>query len=102
VYCLYWCAWRLAFESGERLTPVVTDGVLVDTRPVGNRYPPYLAWAARARRWAYVLPYDQDTPALLVLLARYKVPYAHWHWGNASVFDGPARPGFPPRVVSSQ
>jgi len=101
VYCLYWCAWRLAFESGERLIPVVTDGVLVDTRPVGNRYPPYLARAARARRWAYVLPYDQDTPALLVLLARYKVPYAHWHWGNASVFDGPARPGFPPRVAGN-
>ncbi len=102
VYCLYWCAWRLAFESEERLIPVVTDGVAVDTRPVGNRYPPYLARAARARRWAYVLPYDRDTPALLALLARYRVPYAHWRWGDASVFDGPAWPGFPPGLVGGE
>ncbi len=102
VYCLYWCAWRLAFESGEQIIPVVTDGVAVDTRPVGNRYPPYLAQAARARRWAYVLPYDRDTPALLALLARHKVPYAHWRWGDASVFDGPARPGFPPTPAGSR
>jgi len=102
VYCLYWCAWRLAFESGERLTPVVTDGVAVDRRPVGNRYPPYLARAARARRWAYVLPYDADTPALLAALARYKVPYTRWRWGNGSVFDGPVRPGFPPGLADSR
>jgi len=99
VYCLYWLAWRLDFESGERLTPVVTRGLAVDPRPNGNRYPPYLAAAARARRWAYILPYDVDAPALAALLRREGVPYARWRWGNASVFDGPARPSFPPTLA---
>lgn len=96
VYCLYWLAWRLAFESGERLIPVVTDGLAVDPHDNGNRYPPYLARARTVRRWAYVLPYDVGAPQLEALLRRDNVPYSRWRWGNDSVFDGPVSKRFPP------
>jgi len=36
---------------------------------------------------------------LTALLRREGVPYARWRWGNASVFDGPARRSFPPTLA---
>lgn len=101
VYCYYWLAWRLAFESKERLIPVVTWGLQVDAHPGGNRYPPYLARARDVRRWAYILPYDVDAPALDALLRRKHVAYSRWRWGDASVFDGPVSRDFPPILPAS-
>jgi hypothetical protein len=74
---------------------VVTQGLAVDPDGNANRYPPYLARAVHARRWAYILPYDVGAPALVALLRKHHVPYTRWHWGNASIFDGPVRPDFP-------
>jgi len=100
VYGDYWVVWRLAFTSDERLIPVVTLGLTVDHNPRGARYPAYLARAARARRWAFILP-DRDVPAFLARLrrshARYhrwrwgasSLFYNHWNWGTPNVFDGP-------------
>jgi hypothetical protein len=102
VYSLYWLAWRLAFESSERITPVVTSGLAIDPRSDRNRYPPYLSRAARSPRWAYILPYDIHVPELLILLRRYHVAYNRWHWDNASVFDGAAGPNFPPMLPAGQ
>jgi len=103
VYGDYWVVWRLAFESGERLTPVVTLGLTVDHNPRGARYPAYLARAARAPRWAYIVP-DRYVPALVARLRRHHAPYRRWRWGDSSLFynhwnwgrpnvvDGPGRP----------
>ncbi len=103
VYGDYWVVWRLAFASGERLIPVVTLGLTVDHNPRGARYPAYLARAAHARRWAYILP-DRDVPMFLARLRRQHRPYRrwrwgdsstfynHWNWGRPNLFDGPGPP----------
>lgn len=106
VYADYWVAWRLAFESHERLAPVVILGMNIDHNPRGDRYPPEHVRAAHARRWAYIIP-DRYVPRFVALLRRYHVPYQHWRWGSRdvfqnhwdwgrpNVFDGPVRPGVP-------
>jgi hypothetical protein len=106
VYADYWISWRMAFESKERLAAVAILGLKVDHNPRGDRYPPYLKRATRARRWAYILP-DRDVPRFVALLRRYHVPYHHWRWGTSAlfynhwnwgapnIFDGPVIDGFP-------
>jgi len=85
VYGDYWVVWRLAFESGERLIPVVTLGLTVDHNPRGARYAPYLARAAHARRWAYILP-DRYAGAFVARLRRDHIAYRRWRWGDSSLF----------------
>jgi len=85
VYGDYWVVWRLAFESGERLIPVVTLGLTIDHNPRGARYAPYLARAAHARRWAYILP-DRYADAFIARLRRDHVAYQRWRWGDSSLF----------------
>lgn len=79
------------------------------SHPRGARYPPVWAQAARARRWAYILP-SREVPALTALLRRAHIPFAqrrwgtsslffnHWVWSAPTVVDGPVRAGFPPDV----
>ncbi len=85
VYGDYWVVWRLAFESKERLIPVVTLGLTVDRNPRGARYAPYLARAAHARRWAYILP-DRYAGAFVARLQRHHIAYRRWRWGDSSLF----------------
>ena len=85
VYGDYWVVWQLAFESGERLIPVVTLGLTIDHNPRGARYAPYLARAAHARRWAYILP-DRYADAFIARLRRDHVAYQRWRWGDSSLF----------------
>ena len=85
VYGDYWVVWQLAFESGERLIPVVTLGLTIDHNPRGARYAPYLARAVHARRWAYILP-DRYADAFIARLRRDHVAYQRWRWGDSSLF----------------
>jgi hypothetical protein len=106
VYADYWIAWRLAFESRERLAAVPLIGIKIDVNPRGERYAPYLQRAHAARRWAYILP-DHFVGTFTALLRRYHVPFSRWRWGTAALFynhwdwgrptiiDGPALADFP-------
>ncbi len=106
VYGDYWVIWRLAFAWHERLIPVDLNGLAVDRRPRGARFPPYLARAGEVGRWAFIIPRSR-APSLITLLRRYRVPYQMWRWGTSSLFyyhwdwgqpvvlDGPVRPDVP-------
>ncbi|HZS92458.1 MAG TPA: hypothetical protein VFE42_33840, partial [Chloroflexota bacterium] len=106
VYGDYWVIWRIAFAWHERLIPVDLNGLAVDRRPRGARYPPYLARAGEVGRWAFIIPRSR-APSLITLLRRYRVPYQMWRWGTSSLFyyhwdwgqpvvlDGPVRPDVP-------